>query len=74
MSAGYAAVWATENTRDVDLRRDGAPRGLCHDGNRMAVRLFGGYDFTDADAKSRNPAIAGYGKGVPMGGDLGATA
>ncbi len=41
-------------------------------GTRMAVRLFGGYEFTDADAKSRSPAIAGYGKGVPMGRGLGA--
>ena len=29
-ASGYAAVWATENTREVDLRRHGAPRDLCH--------------------------------------------
>jgi len=34
------------------------------------VRFFGGWDFTDADMASRNPAFAGYKKGVPMGGDL----
>jgi hypothetical protein len=34
------------------------------------VRFFGGWDFTDADMASRNPAFAGYQKGVPMGGDL----
>jgi hypothetical protein len=39
-------------------------------GTRMAVRLFGGFDFVAADAQSRNPAVIGYGKGVPMGGDL----
>jgi hypothetical protein len=39
-------------------------------GPRMLVRLFGGYDFTDADAQTREPAVAGYAKGVPMGGDL----
>ena len=39
-------------------------------GPRMLVRFFGGWDFTDADAQSRSPAFAGYGKGVPMGGDL----
>jgi hypothetical protein len=40
-------------------------------GSRMAVRLFGGFDFEEADANTRSPAVAGYTKGVPMGGDLG---
>jgi hypothetical protein len=38
----------------------------------MAVRLFGGFDFLEADAQTRSPAVAGYTKGVPMGGDLSA--
>ena len=38
-------------------------------GPHMTVRFFGGYDFTPADA-TRTPAVAGYAKGVPMGGDL----
>ena len=29
-ASGYAAVWATENTREAHLRRDGAPRDLRH--------------------------------------------
>ncbi len=41
-------------------------------GSRMMVRFFGGYDFTEQDALSRLPADAGYKKGVPMGGALGA--
>jgi len=32
--------------------------------------LFGGWDFTPADAQTRSPAVVGYTKGVPMGGDL----
>jgi Protein of unknown function (DUF3604) len=32
--------------------------------------FFGGWEFTEEDARSRNPAFAGYTKGVPMGGDL----
>jgi hypothetical protein len=36
----------------------------------MMVRFFGGWDYTADDAKTRNPAAAGYAKGVPMGGDL----
>lgn len=70
-SAGYAAVWATENTRaalfDAMERRE----TYATTGSRMVVRLFGGWAFTAADAKTREPAAAGYAKGVPMGGDLG---
>jgi hypothetical protein len=36
----------------------------------MSVRLFGGWDYTDQDLNSRMPAVVGYEKGVPMGGDL----
>jgi hypothetical protein len=39
-------------------------------GPRMLVRFFGGWDFESADAATRQPAAIGYGKGVPMGGDL----
>jgi hypothetical protein len=72
VSAGYAAVWATENTRESIFDAMERREVYATTGTRMAVRLFGGYEFTEADAKSRSPAIAGYGKGVPMGGDLGA--
>ena len=40
-------------------------------GPRMFVRFFGGWEFEAADAHTRSPAIVGYTKGVPMGGDLG---
>ncbi len=73
VAAGYAAVWATENTRESIFDAMERREVYATTGTRMAVRLFGGYEFTEADAKSRNPAIAGYGKGVPMGGDLGAS-
>jgi hypothetical protein len=39
-------------------------------GSRLWLRFFGGYDFVAADTTTRAPAIAGYKKGVPMGGDL----
>jgi hypothetical protein len=39
-------------------------------GSRMVVRFFGGWSYTDADINSREPAFAGYGKGVPMGANL----
>jgi hypothetical protein len=70
MSAGYAAVWAIENTREAlwDAMQRKEVYGTS--GTRMIVRFFGGYDYAVADAKSRYLAEAGYAKGVPMGGDL----
>jgi hypothetical protein len=69
-SSGLAAVWAKDNTRtslwDAMERRE----TYATTGTRLAVRFFGSFDFVAADAQSRNPAVVGYGKGVPMGGDL----
>ena len=69
-AAGYAAVWAKENTRkslwDAMKRKE----VYATSGSRMTVRFFGGWNFTPEDALSRQPAEAGYAKGVPMGGDL----
>jgi hypothetical protein len=70
-SSGYAAVWARENTREAIFDAFERREVYATTGSRMAVRLFGGYDFTAADAHTRNPGIAGYGKGVPMGGEIG---
>jgi hypothetical protein len=39
-------------------------------GPRMIVRFFGGWEYGENDLRSRQPAFAGYQKGVPMGGDL----
>jgi hypothetical protein len=35
----------------------------------MVVRCFGGWGFEPKDAQNRLPAVIGYTKGVPMGGD-----
>jgi hypothetical protein len=69
-AAGYAAVWATDNTREALWDAMQRRETYATTGTRMVVRFFGGWDFTDADAHTRNPAEVGYGKGVPMGGDL----
>ena len=69
-AAGYAAVWATENTRTAIFDAMERRETYATTGPRMVVRFFGGFDFTDADANTRSPALAGYTKGVPMGGDL----
>jgi hypothetical protein len=70
-ASGFAAVWATDNTRaalfDAMQRRE----TYATTGPRMIVRFFGGWDFQAKDATNRLPAAIGYSKGVPMGGDLG---
>ena len=69
-ASGYAGVWATDNTREALFDAMQRKEIYATTGPRMIVRFFGGWDFEPDDANTRNPAIIGYGKGVPMGGDL----
>lgn len=69
-AAGYAAVWATENTREALWDAMQRKEVYATSGSRMTVRLFGGWNFSADDAMSRDLAGVGYAKGVPMGGDL----
>ncbi len=69
-ASGYAGVWATENTREALFDAMERKEVYATTGPRMLVRFFGGWNFTAEDAATRSPAAAGYGKGVPMGGDL----
>jgi hypothetical protein len=71
-SSGYAAVWATENTREAIFDAFARKEVYATTGSRITVRFFGGWNFVAEDALSRLPAGAGYSKGVPMGGDLSA--
>jgi len=70
LASGYAAVWARENTREALFDAMERRETYATTGPRMLVRFFGGWDFVDADAQTRQPAAVGYRKGVPMGGDL----
>ena len=69
-ASGYAAVWATANTREAIFDAMERRETYATTGPRMIVRFFGGWDFDANDANTRMPAKAGYAKGVPMGGDL----
>jgi hypothetical protein len=69
-ASGYAAVWAMENTREAIFDAMERRETYATTGSRMAVRFFGGWDFEAKDAFTRSPAVAGYTRGVPMGGDL----
>jgi len=69
LAGGYAAAWARGNTRaeifDAFQRRE----VYATTGPRMTVRLFGGFDFSEADWDG-DWVRAGYTRGVPMGGEL----
>ncbi len=68
--ASYAAVWASDNTREALWDAMKRKETYATSGTRMTVRFFGGWSFTAADARARPLADVGYAKGVPMGGDL----
>ena len=69
-ASGYAAIWATENTRESLWDAMKRKETYATTGTRMIVRFFGSWDFEPNDAITRYPANVGYSKGVPMGGDL----
>ena len=70
VSAGYAAVWATENTREAIFDAMDRKEVYATTGTRITVWFFGGWDFNASDVHARAPGRIGYAKGVSMGGDL----
>lgn len=69
-ASGYAAVWAKENTREAIFDAFKRREVYASTGPRIAVRFFGGFNYTDDDLYSSNFAEAAYQGGVPMGGEL----
>jgi hypothetical protein len=70
VAAGFGAVWAKDNTREAIFDAMERKEVYATTGSRIRVRFFGGWEYTETDLKSREPAFSGYQKGVPMGGDL----
>jgi len=69
-AAGYTGVWAKENTREAIFEAMEKKEVYATTGPRMTVRMFGGWDFTEANLYSAHMPEIGYQKGVPMGGNL----
>ncbi len=67
---GLAAIWADENTRDGVYDAFRRKEVYATSGPRIQLRFFGGWSFSDADARRADLAKVGYQKGIPMGGDL----
>ena len=74
LASGYAAVWATENTREALFDAMRRREVYATTGPRIRVRFFGGWEYTPEDLAGPHPALRGYQKGVPMGGELPAPA
>ncbi len=70
-AAAVTGVWATENTREAIWEAMYRRETFATTGPRMAVRLFGGFDFGD-DLMDGDVVAKAYDRGVPMGGDLAA--
>ncbi|NND66310.1 MAG: DUF3604 domain-containing protein, partial [Halioglobus sp.] len=74
LAAGYAGVWAKENTREALFDAMRARETYATTGPRMVVRFFGGWDFAAGDEHRSDFASHGYRTGVPMGSSLDAKA
>ena len=70
VASGYAAVWATENTREALFDAMQRREVYATTGSRMQVRFFGGWGYADDVVDHANYLDTAYSGGVPMGGDL----
>lgn len=73
-AAGLAAVWSRENTREAIWDAFKRKEVFATTGTRMRVRVFAGWNFAEDDLDRSDFAAYAYENGVPMGGDLTASA
>jgi hypothetical protein len=71
-SAGLAAVWAEENTRDSIYDAFRRKETFATSGPRIRVRFFGGFALPVGLAGDADAVAKAYAAGVSMGGDLAA--
>lgn len=69
-ASGLAAVWAKDNTREEIFKAFKRKEVYATTGSRIGLRMFGGWRFKRSDLQSKDLAVPGYAKGVPMGSDL----
>jgi len=67
---GLAAVWAEENTRESIFDALRRRETFATSGPRIAVRFFGGWNYTGDLCGDPELVRRAYAGGVPMGGDL----
>lgn len=71
-ASGLAAVWAEDNSREAILAAFKRREVYATTGPRIGVRVYAGWDLEDADLSPENIASVADGRGVPVGGELGA--
>ncbi|MEH6581569.1 MAG: DUF3604 domain-containing protein [Halioglobus sp.] len=73
-ASGLAAVWAKDNSREEIFAAFQRKEVYGTTGTRLQVRVFGGWNFDAELLDSPDFATLGYQHGVPMGGQLKASA
>src|SRR5262249_49549984 len=69
-AGGLTGAWAEENTRESIFSSFKRKETFGTSGNRIQVRLFGGWSYPADLAKQADWVKAAYAGGVPMGSDL----
>jgi len=72
--SGLTGVWAEQNTRDAIYDALRRKETFATTGPRVRIRFFAGYDYPDDLASDPEMIEKAYDGGVPMGGDLLASA
>ncbi len=70
VASGYAAIWASDNTREALFDAMKRRETYATTGPRIALRFFGGWEFVANDLNRSDLIQYAYQKGVPMGGEL----
>jgi hypothetical protein len=73
-AGGHAVVWAEENSRDSIFEAMRRKETYATSGTRPIVRFFGGTDLDPELCESPEMIAQAYAQGVPMGGELTASA